>query len=261
MSYLDSLFSLEGKVALVTGAAKGNGKAISEGLLKVGTKVILVDILKKQLNSTVKSFNSEGLEAFELQCDITKPKDIKKMRDFVINNFGKIDILINNAGISYPHSTINYPENLWNETYSVNLKAPFLISKEMAKIMKKQNSGGIIINITSINAEMAFPNNPAYQVFKGALKQLTKSLALDFSKFGIRVNSIGPGYFKTDMTEKSWNDPKKRKKRANRTILKRWGIPNDLIGTVIFLSSNASSYITGQDIYVDGGWLVKGLDE
>ena len=129
-----------------------------------------------------------------------------------------------------------------------------------AKIMKNQTSGGVIINVTSINAELAFPDNPAYQACKGALKQLTKSLALDFSKYKIRVNSIGPGYFRTKMTEKSWNDKKKRKQRTERTIMKRWGVSDDLIGAIIFLTSNASSYITGQDIYIDGGWLIKGLD-
>ena len=111
-----------------------------------------------------------------------------------------------------------------------------------------------------MNAELAFPNNPAYQAFKGGLKQLTKSLALDFSEYNIRVNSIGPGYFRTDMTEKSWKNLRKRKERTNRTILKRWGVSDDLTGVVIFLASNASSYITGQDIYVDGGWLIKGLN-
>jgi NAD(P)-dependent dehydrogenase (short-subunit alcohol dehydrogenase family) len=124
--------------------------------------------------------------------------------------------------------------------------------------MKKQKSG-VIINITSINAELAFPNNPAYVSSKGGLKQLTKSLALDLGKYGIRVNNIGPGYIRTDMTKKSWLNKSRRKKIEEKTMLGRWGVSEDLSGLVIFLSSDSSSYITGQDFYVDGGWLAKGL--
>ena len=257
MTYLDSLFSLNDKVAIVTGGARGNGKTMSEALLRSGASVILVDILKNQLASTKKSFQKENLDAFYFNCDITKKNQILKLKKFIHDKFGRLDILINNAAVSYPHSTINYPENSWERTYNVNLKAPFILSQEFAKIMKNQKHGGVIINITSINAELAFPNNPAYQAFKGGLKQLTKALALDFSKYGIRVNSIGPGYFKTNMTEKSWRDTKKRKQITNKTILKRWGVPSDLSGAVIFLSSDSSSYITGQDIYVDGGWIAN----
>ena len=260
MSYLEKVFSLNNKVALVTGAAGGNGKTISEALLRSGATVILVDIKKKELTNAVKSFLKQGLDAFEFNCDITKSNQISKLLDFIIKKNRGLDILVNNAGVSFPYSTINYPEKFWEKTYEVNLKAPFILSKKFAKIMKNQTSGGVIINITSINAELAFPDNPAYQACKGALKQLTKSLALDFSKYKIRVNSIGPGYFRTKMTEKSWNDKKKRKQRTERTIMKRWGVSNDLIGAIIFLTSNASSYIPGQDIYIDGGWLIKGLD-
>jgi NAD(P)-dependent dehydrogenase (short-subunit alcohol dehydrogenase family) len=258
MSYLEKIFSLDNKVAIVTGAAKGNGKAISEALLNSGSSVILVDIKKKELKQTVKSFLDQGLDAIGFECDITDSKQISRLSEFVIKKFQRLDILVNNAGVSFAHTTIDYPDKFWDKTYETNLKAPFRLSKEFAKIMKKK--GGVIINITSLNAELAFPNNPAYQAFKGGLKQLTKSLALDFSEYNIRVNSIGPGYFRTDMTEKSWKNLRKRKERTNRTILKRWGVSDDLTGVVIFLASNASSYITGQDIYVDGGWLIKGLN-
>ena len=122
-----------------------------------------------------------------------------------------------------------------------------------------EQGGGSIINITSIAAEVGFPDNPAYQAAKGALKHLTRSLAVDLGSSGVRVNNIGPGYFKTDMTKGSWSDPEKREERSNRTLLGRWGVPEDLAGVVVFLASEASSYVTGQNIYVDGGWLAKGL--
>ena len=260
MSYINKLFSLKNKVAVVTGAARGNGKIISEALLRSGASVILVDKQKKLLQTTTNSFIKQGLDAHGFYCDITNKSHITKLYNNIIESYERVDILVNNAAVSHPHSTIDYPEKLWDETYEVNLKAPFLISQKLVKIMKKQKSGAVIINITSINAEIAFPNNPAYQTFKAALKQLSKSLALDFAEYGVRVNNIGPGYIKTEMTKNSWNDIKIRKARTERTVLDRWGISEDLIGVVIFLSSDASSYITGQDIYVDGGWMIKGID-
>ena len=120
-----------------------------------------------------------------------------------------------------------------------------------------KSAGGSIINITSLNSELGFPNNPAYVATKGGLKQLTKSLAVDLGKYNIRVNNIGPGYIKTNMTKQGWKNNKQA--IEDRTILGRWGKPEDLIGSIIFLLSDASSYITGQDIYVDGGYLAKGL--
>ena len=258
MTYLNDLFSLKGKIAIVTGAANGNGKAISEALLRAGARVILVDNNKETLYKTKLKFQKLRLKPLIFPCDITNYDNLLELNNFVLKNFNQIDILVNNAGVSFSHNLFDYPKNLWDTTYKVNLKAPFELSKMFGKIMKKQKSG-IIINITSINAEMAFPNNPAYVSFKGALKQLTKSLALDLGKYGIRVNSVGPGYIRTNMTEKSWQNKSRRKKIENKTILGRWGIPEDLAGVVIFLSSDSSSYITSQDFYVDGGWLSKGI--
>jgi len=257
MSYLDNIFSLKNKIALVTGAARGNGKAISEALLRAGAKVILVDVSEEILD-TFDQFQSNNLQAVKYQCNITKKSELEKLVKFVIENFKQIDILVNNAGVTYSNDTLEYSEEDWDKTHNVNLKAPFQLSQLVAKHMKKKQSGSII-NITSLNAELAFPNNPAYMAFKGALKQLTKSMALDLGKYGIRVNNVGPGYFQTQMTLKSWEDPELKKERQDRTILGRWGTPEDLAGIVIFLASESSSYITGQDIYVDGGWLVKGI--
>jgi len=258
MSYLKDLFSLKRKVAIVTGAARGNGKAICEALLKAGATVILVDILQDELQETVNSFESQNLKAVMFECDIQNKTKIIELVEFTVTRFQRIDILVNNAGVTCPHCLLDYPDDFWDKTYEVNLKAPFELSKEVAKHMKKGKNGAII-NITSINAELAFPDNPAYVVFKGALRQLGKSLALDLGKYGIRVNNVGPGYFRTEMTKKSWKDPVLNKQRSDKTVLCRWGQPKDLAGVVILLSSDAASYITGQDIYVDGGWLIKGL--
>lgn len=258
MSYVESLFSLEGKVAIVTGAARGNGKAFSEALLRAGATVVLVDILEQELAQTCESFSSQGLKAVLYHCDVTVKSRLAALVAFASKEHNRIDILVNNAGVSHSHPLFDYPDEFWENTYQVNLKAPFELSKEVAKAMK-ENCSGVVINVTSLNAELAFPDNPAYVAFKGALKQLSKSLALDLGRYGIRVNCIGPGYFRTDMTRKSWEDPVLNRERRDKTILGRWGQPEDLAGIVIFLASDASSYITGQDIYIDGGWLVKGL--
>ena len=257
MNYLNNLFSLQNKIAIVTGAANGNGKAISKALLKSRAKVVLVDNNKTALKNTKLEFKKQNLNPIEFVCDITDSKSLNELKKFILKKFNRIDILVNNAGVTFS-STANYPDELWEKTYLVNLKAPFELSKICCQLMKKQKSG-VIINVTSINAELGFPDNPAYVSFKGALKQLSKSLALDYGKYDIRVNNVGPGYMRTNMTKKSWLNKTRRKKIAEKTMLGRWGIPDDLAGIVIFLCSNSSSYITGQDFYVDGGWLSKGL--
>jgi NAD(P)-dependent dehydrogenase (short-subunit alcohol dehydrogenase family) len=228
------MFSVKNKVVIVTGSSGGNGSAIVKGLEKLGAIV-----------------EGGDLPSY----DITTDKHRKLLVQQALNHTGKIDGLINCAGITRGNNVFDYDDEDWENTYQVNLKAPFELSREVARYMK--NSGGSIINITSLNSELGFPNNPAYVAMKGGLKQLTKSLAVDLGKYNIRVNNVGPGYIKTNMTKQGWKN--NRKEIEDRTILGRWGRPEDLVGTIVFLLSSASSYITGQDIYVDGGYLTKGL--
>ena len=258
MTYLDNLFSLQGKFAVVTGASRGLGRAIAEALLRAEATVILVGSNERRLEETTQSFVNEKLKAFSFRCDLADPLQINELVDYVTQQHRRIDVLVNNAGVTLPNELLDYPDESWRETLQVNLNAPFQLSKRLARLMVDQGSGSII-NITSISAERGFPNNPAYVAAKGALKQLTKSMAVDLGPFGIRVNNLGPGYFKTDMSQASWNDPKLREERSSHTLLGRWGDPGDLAGAIIFLASAASRYVTGQDLYVDGGWLAKGL--
>ena len=223
------LFSVKDKVIIVTGASGGIGEVIANELDKRDAIVIKADIP---------------------DYDVTNAWDLDSLADQE-----QIHGLVNCAGVTYGNNLFEYKDSDWENTYKVNLKAPYELTRRVAKVMKA--TGGSIINITSLNAELAFPDNPAYVAFKGGLKQLTKSLALDLGKYNIRVNNIGPGYMRTNMTKKGWAN--NRKLIEDRTILGRWGTPDDLIGTAIFLLSSASSYITGQDIYVDGGYLTKGL--
>jgi len=258
MSYLEQLFSLHGKTAIVTGASRGLGKAIAEALLRAGAQVMLVSTNQERLSATVTAFQAQGLQASLHCCDLADKVQIAALVDAVQRDWGAVDILVNAAGIAKGHELLSYPDELWEETLQVNLTAAFYLSRGVAALMVEQKSGSII-NITSINAERGFPDNPAYVAAKGALKQLSKALAVDLAPHGIRVNNIGPGYFHTDMTSGSWADPARRAKRDERTLLGRWGEPDDLAGLVIFLASSASGYVTGQDIYIDGGWLAKGL--
>ena len=208
----------------------------------------------------MKKFDTISVKTFA--SNLANMSDIDNLINNVRQSYTKIDILINCAGISYAVQKKNelYPEKKWLETINVNLTSAFNCSQSVIFYMIKNKSGSII-NITSINAEVGFPRNPAYVASKGGLKMLGKALAKDLGRYGIRVNNIGPGYMKTEMTIKSWNDTKKRKARTSRTLVGRWGNKEEIIAPCIFLASDASSYVTGQDIYVDGGWLTNGLSE
>jgi len=252
------LFSLKGRVAIVTGAARGNGKAIAEGLLGAGATVYFVDRLAPELKETVRKLKNARAEM--IVADLSVREQLEAIAPMVFKQEERIDILVNNAGIAIGgESSEVYSEENWDKTQLVDLKVPFLLSQQVAKCMIQKGEGGSIINITSIEAELGFPKNPAYAAAKGGLRQLTKAFANDWAKYHIRVNSIGPGKMRTLMNKVSYADPKLKKERDSRMMLDRWGEPEDLAGPAVFLASDASAYITGQDIYVDGGWLAKGL--
>jgi len=238
------MFNLSNTFAIITGAAQGNGKAIASGYEKAGANVLAVDTKVLKFNNIV-------------QGDISDGSTIDEIKSLVGNYFYDNLVLINNAGISKP-APFPYPKKDWDLTLKVNLTAPFMLIEALIPIFKKTKKGSII-NITSLNAEKAFPDNPSYMASKAGLKVLTKFYAKSLGKYGIRVNNVGPGYIATDMTQKSYSSSKLKNTREKHTLLRRWGNPEDLVGICIFLASNASSYITGQDIYVDGGWLANGL--
>ena len=235
----------------ITGSGQGIGEYLAQNMVKRGAIVYRIDKRFSKSNNLPNMFSKI--------CDITNSRKFDQICDSIFKKHKKIDVLINNAGISLPNVTRGfYPKKNWDETLAINLSAAFHVSQIVIKYMIKRSKGSII-NITSINAEFAFPNNPAYVASKGGLKMLGKALAKDCGKYGIRVNNLGPGYIKTEMTMKSFNDKNKRTTRENSTMLGRWGEVDDLLGPCIFLASDASSYVTGQDIYVDGGWSSNGL--
>lgn len=250
---MKDLFSIQNKVVIVTGAGRGIGNLLANEMWE--RHAIMYSIDKFFPNITTKE------NYFEIKCDITNIKQFNRICDQIFKKHGKIDILINNAGITFPKKDEeDYPIDKWEKTLKLNLTAVFTCSQAVIKFMKKQKAGSII-NMTSINAELGFPNNPAYVASKGGLKMLTKSFAKDYGKYGIRVNNLGPGYIKTDMTKKNFENKKTKIAREKQTLLGKWGEASDLVGPCIFLASDASKYITGQDVYVDGGWLANGLVE
>lgn len=240
------------KYVLVTGGSGAIGQAIARGFLDAGAKVILWG--HRDIDDTIKN-EVTNYRIVELE----NQKDIEDafLRELAEDHL--IQILINCAGYTFGSPSEAYLYEKWNKTLNINLTAPFLLSQLFARNLITQEKEGSIVNITSIGAEFGFPQNPAYVASKGGLKQLTKGLAYDWAKYGIRVNNVGPGYTQTKMTQESWNNEETRKMRSDHTLLKRWAKPDDIVGTVLFLSSDLAEYITGQDVYVDGGWTVKGL--
>tara|TARA_B110000263_G_scaffold243744_1_gene250893 strand:- start:683 stop:1444 length:762 start_codon:yes stop_codon:yes gene_type:complete len=247
------IFSVKNKVVVITGAGGDIGWKLSQKIFRAGAEIYGLDksftgIQKKQVKMNL------------VQCDVTKNKEIDKIFKKIFRKHKKIDVLINAAGVTFPQSKLISSKNieLWRKTLDVNLNAAYYCCMSAINYMKK-NKHGSIINITSINAELGFPSNPAYIASKGALKMLSKSLAKDWGKYGIRVNSLGPGYIITKMTQKSFNNKKSNLLRKKHTLLNRWGTTDDLVGPAIFLASDSSQYVTGHDLYVDGGWLANGL--
>ena len=248
----DNLFSIRDYIIIVTGSKRGNGKALTEGLIKAGAVVYGLD--KDNENETI------ATNLFSRKCDLSNNSSFNKICEEIFKKHNRIDSLVNNAGVSFPQKDGElYDKTKWDKTLDINLKAVFSCTQTVCSYMSLSGKGSIV-NITSLSAELGFPNNPAYVASKGGLKMLTKAFARDWGrKGGIRFNNLGPGYIITEMTENSYNDPITRDQREKNIMLGRWGQPKDLVGPCIFLISKASSYITGQDLYVDGGWIANGL--
>ncbi|MDC1251189.1 glucose 1-dehydrogenase [Gammaproteobacteria bacterium] len=257
MENSEKLFSLKNKVAIVTGAYGDLGYSISKSYLDAGAYVVLTGLSKNNLNNMVQQLDS--FSDFILPCvvDVSDTLQVDEMVEKVIDRFGKIDILVTAAGVQHrePIQAFNHDE--WNKVLQVNLTGTFLCAQAVAKHMMVRKMGRIIM-ISSLTAEIGIPNIAAYAASRGGIKQLGKTMAVELASSGITVNCVGPGRFKTKMTEDVFSDESKRKDFLNAIPMQRAGIPEDLSGILIFLASDSSSYITGQSIYVDGGWLAGG---
>ena len=240
------MISLKGKNCIVTGANRGIGKEICKTLMSSGASVVGIDLVNDDNKFPV------------LLADITSRDELSSVCNTVKKMFDRVDVLVNCAGITRPSCHDVYDFVDWRATLQVNLTAPFLLTNMLFPLLKESKSASVI-NITSLNSSLGFPNNPAYVSSKTGLLGLTRSLSVDWGSYNIRVNCVSPGYIKTKMTESSWGDKEHRDSRSSKTCLGRWGETKEIANTVVFLASDMSSYITGQMINVDGGWTAKGL--
>ncbi|PKK82310.1 MAG: 3-oxoacyl-ACP reductase [candidate division Zixibacteria bacterium HGW-Zixibacteria-1] len=243
----------KGKTALITGSARGLGKAIAEKLASLGAAVVISDVLMEQAEETVREFKEKGYEAFAFKADVTSGEDVKNMFDTVIAKYEKIDIVVNNAGITKDTLLIRMSEESWDKVISVNLKGAFLVTQAAAKVMMKQRYGRIV-NISSVVGRMGNVGQANYSASKAGLIGLTKSSARELAARGITVNAIAPGFIETEMT-KSLPEAV-RESFMQSTPLKRFGQPQDVASAVAFLASDEASYITGQVLGIDGGLLM-----
>ena len=251
---MDKFKSLKNKIILITGSSRGIGRKIAEAFLN--NESIVIGISRKITKKKIIK-NKNYTHYF---CDLNNEKQIYKTISLINKDFKKLDILINNAGVTKENiKSVVKNVDSFKKTIKINLTAAYIFSLMSVNKIKKNKKGGSIINIASIGGELGFPNNPSYISSKSALIGLTRSFARDYGKSKINCNAILPGYFKTDMNKKSLNDKKKRIQRENLTMLGRWGEIEELVGTVLFLSSDSAKYITGQKIIVDGGISAKGI--
>jgi len=253
--FMRNKFQLTGKTAIVTGASRGIGKAIAKGFAEAGANLILVGRKKASLENVAKEIEGLGRKALPAVADIGVPEEIQGAVDVALKAFSRLDILVNNAGIS---PVLKRADQLalqeWDQILRVNLTGTFLFCQAVGKVMIQQG-GGKIINMVSVGAVVGFPRQVGYCATKGGILQLTKVLALDWARFHVQVNAIGPSYLETDLTQGMRESKVISENLLQRTPMGRFGKPEEVVGAALFLASDASSYVTGQTLFVDGGWL------
>jgi len=252
-----SIFSLENKVAVVTGAAGDLGFAISKAYREAGATVVLAGRDRSKLDRAVEKLGGPSQHLACREVDVTDASQVNAMIDGVVQHIGQIDILATVAGIQHRAPAVSFSHDAWNEVVDTNLSGTFYCAQAAARNMIPRKTGRIIM-ITSLTAEIGIPHIAAYAASRGGIRQLCKTMAVEWAQHGITVNCIGPGRFRTRMTEDVFADEAKRAKFLDVIPMRRAGVPDDLAGVSVFLASESSSYITGQSIYVDGGWLAGG---
>ena len=250
---MTDLFSLKGKVALVTGSARGLGFTVARGMWEAGARIVLSDVSGEALQEALAALRAEGCKAAGYVFDISDEAQATAAVAAIEAEVGPIDILVNNAGIHRRSPLIDMPVENWRKVIDVNLSGAFIVGRAVARGMIARKRGKII-NIASINALMVRPNIGNYCAAKGGIVTLTKSMTTEWGRYNINVNAIGPGYFLTDLTKPLSEDADFDAWVKSEVPLGRWGRPEELVGLAVMLASPASDYINGQTIYIDGGW-------
>ncbi|MFF3035938.1 SDR family NAD(P)-dependent oxidoreductase [Streptomyces rubiginosohelvolus] len=254
-TYVSELFSLEGRVAVVTGGSSGIGRAITGALARAGASVVVVARREAELRETVDELTAEGCRAAWVSADLGTAEGVRVGADEAAAAFGEPDILVNCAGINLRPPMSELGEDVWDTTMAVNLKAPFLLGQRFGPGMAERGYGRII-HITSQQAHRAFVSSGAYGVSKGGLESLTRSQAEAWSPHGVTVNSLVPGFVLTPLNARLQSDPEKVASLAARTMVGRNGLAEDFAGAAVFLAGRSSAYVTGQSLFVDGGFSV-----
>jgi NAD(P)-dependent dehydrogenase (short-subunit alcohol dehydrogenase family) len=251
------IFKLDGRVALITGGNRGLGFAMAQALAEAGADVVVTSRQQEKAHESAATLaRTTGRRALGLAVDVTSAEQVESMVQAVVKEFGHIDILVNNAGINIRKPIEEFDETSWDLVQATNLKAPFLCSRAVARFMKEQRYGRVI-NLSSMLGLVALPERGAYCSSKGGLLQLTKVLALEWASYNITVNALCPGPFATELNIPVMNNPQASQFFLNHIALGRWGQPEEIKGAIIFLASNASSFMTGAALVVDGGWTAE----
>ncbi|MFF2861908.1 SDR family NAD(P)-dependent oxidoreductase [Streptomyces rubiginosohelvolus] len=254
-AYVAELFSLEGRVAVVTGGSSGIGRAITGALARAGASVVVVARREAELRETVDELTAEGCRAAWVSADLSTAEEVRVGAEEAAAAFGEPDILVNCAGINLRPPMSELGEDVWDTTMAVNLKAPFLLGQRFGPGMAERGYGRII-HVTSQQAHRAFVSSGAYGVSKGGLESLTRSQAEAWSPHGVTVNSLVPGFVLTPLNARLQSDPEKVASLAARTMVGRNGLAEDFAGAAVFLAGRSSAYVTGQSLFVDGGFSV-----
>ncbi|MFI1224316.1 MULTISPECIES: SDR family NAD(P)-dependent oxidoreductase [unclassified Streptomyces] len=254
-AYVAELFSLEGRVAVVTGGSSGIGRAITGALARAGAGVVVVARREAELRATVDELTAEGCRAAWVSADLSTAEGTLAGAAEAVEAFGEPDILVNCAGINLRPPMTELDEDVWDTTMAVNLKAPFLLGQRFGPGMAERGYGRII-HVTSQQAHRAFVNSGAYGVSKGGLESLARSQAEAWSPHGVTVNTLVPGFVLTPLNERLASDPEKVASLAARTLTGRNGLAEDFAGAAVFLAGRSSAYVTGQSVFVDGGFSV-----